>query len=63
LESQPRQVLEDGTLEFGPAALPVVILDPQQDPPTRLAGIAPHAQRVDDVAEVKKSGGSGGEAG
>ena len=34
-EPEPREIFEDRRLESAPAALPIVILDPQQDAPDR----------------------------
>ena len=55
-ESQPRQIFEQRGLVLGAAALPIVILDPQQHlAVARFRGI-PDVDGVDDVAEVKESG-------
>ena len=52
-EAQPLQVVEHRRLELGPRPLPVVVLDPQHDPPARRPGDAPRVQRVDEVPEVE----------
>ena len=52
-EPEPGEVLEHRRVELRPAALPVVVLDPQQDPAADLAGHAPHPDRVGDVTQVQ----------
>jgi hypothetical protein len=61
LDADPAQVLEDALLELRPAALPVDVLDPEQEPaarhPRRLVG----EQRGIGVAQVQVAGRAGRE--
>ena len=62
-EPQPGQVLEQRSLVLRTAAHPVVVLDPQEDPPVGRARDAPDPDRVRHVTEVEESGRSRCETG
>src|SRR5262249_48690212 len=55
-EPDPRQIVEDFDIVFAPAAMPIVVLDPQQDPPAARPCLTPHVDRIDDVTEVEEAG-------
>jgi hypothetical protein len=62
-EPEPVEILEYGALELGPAALRVVILDPQQDAAAPRARNAPDLSRAENVSEMEIPGRCGCEAG
>src|SRR6185503_1447236 len=51
-EAQPVEVVQDRGLVLQPAALAIVVLDPQQHLGAVFASQRPHVMRVDHVAEV-----------
>src|SRR6266540_111760 len=53
---KPIQIVEDGGLEFGPAALSIVVLDPQEYACITRARLAPDIEGIDDVSEVEEAG-------
>ena len=55
-ESEPREILANRALVLGPAALRVVVLDPQHDTATVSAGHLPHVHGVAHVAEMQVAG-------
>ena len=61
-QPEPGEVLEDGGLEFRPAAGPVDVLDAQQKTPARLSRRGFREQRRIGMAEMEMARGAGGEA-
>src|SRR5262245_4453488 len=57
LEAEPFQILENRALVLRTAALPIVILDAQEDAASARLGDFPHVDGVDDVAQMKEAGG------
>ena len=51
-ESEPREIGEHRHFEFTPAALPIVVLDAQQQPVREFL----HEQGIDRVSQVKEAG-------
>jgi hypothetical protein len=60
-EAEPFEVLEDGGVEGLAEALPVVVLDPEQDSGAGQPGTPPDPQRVRDVSEMQEAGRGGRE--
>ena len=56
-EAEPVEILEQRLLVLRPAALPVVILDPEQHRRAPCPRRLPDVERVGDVAEVEVAGG------
>jgi len=56
-EPEPPQILEQSRLEFGPAPLPIVVLDAEQNAAVPRPGFPPDVDGVDDVSKVKVAGG------
>jgi hypothetical protein len=63
VEAQPGKILDDGGLEFGPAAGPVYVFNSQQEPSTSSPGPRPSIQRRTGVAEMEVSGRAGRKTG
>jgi hypothetical protein len=61
-KAQPGEVLEDGRLEFGPAAAGVDVLDAQQETAAGGAGGVMGEDGGKGVAAMRQAGGRGGEA-
>jgi hypothetical protein len=61
-ESQPLEIFQERSFELGPAARSIVILNPQQDPPTACARLTPDMDRIDDMPEVEIPGRRRGES-
>src|SRR6185503_12432988 len=62
-QPQTVEVVQERKLVLGPAALPVVILDAEQDAAAEASGKAPDVDRVGEVAEVEAAGRGRREAG
>jgi hypothetical protein len=62
-EPQPRQVIGDRRVVFGPRPLAIVVLDAQQDVPGGGRGSSPRPDGVRDVSEVQVPGRRRGEPG
>jgi hypothetical protein len=62
-ESEPGEIVEDRRVVRRPAALPIVVLDPEQDRRPARRGGAPGPDRVGDVAEMEVAGRRRGEPG
>ena len=58
LEAQPLQVLQDGSLVLGPAALAVVVLNAKQHLAAKQAGDPPDIQHVGGMAKMQVPGGA-----
>lgn len=56
VEAEPGEVFENGGIEFGPAALAIVVLDAEQDLAVAIVGGLPDVEGVDDVSQMKKAG-------
>ena len=56
LEPEPVEVLDQRPIERRPAALAIVILDPEQDSGASSAGDAPGPDRVGDVTQMQVAG-------
>lgn len=55
-ESEPREIFEEGRFVFRATALPIVILDPQEDAAAARACDTPDDNGVDDMSEVEIAG-------
>ena len=61
-ETKPVEIVEHVSLELRARSLSIVIFDAQQDAAVAIVRSAPHIHRIDDVSEVKMTGGCGREA-
>ena len=62
-QAQPVEILDEGVRELGPAAGPIVILEPQDDGSVQRLRDAPGVDGVHDVAQVEVTRGRGREPG
>jgi hypothetical protein len=56
LEPEPCQILKNRRFVFRTTPFAVVVFDPQQHTPATRLCVAPHAERIGDVAQVQVAG-------